>query len=243
MKKILVLLVFVLAFANLSAQTGKEVVQSCITAMRIDKLDSFKTASVRASLYQQGQKVSIRYFSKDYGEDDAAESKVRLETSSMGKETAIVYADEEVFQVVPKYEELDERALAQLMQISQFLFPTHNLMVLVKDTTDNTVLSLLEGTVKFNDKNCKKVALASSENPEEILQYIFFDEATNWFQGVEIPGSEVVTITCSNFKRAKGYVYPAAVKLLSNNKKILEVEIDKIELDINLEDSLFERKK
>jgi hypothetical protein len=52
-----------------------------------------------------------------------------------------------------------------------------------------------------------------------------------------------VSITCSNFKRKSGYVYPTTIKLLQGGKKQLEVEIDKFDADIALDDALFEKKK
>jgi len=245
MKKFWVLLFLIFVYTNLSAQTsGKDIINLCITAMRIDKLDSFKTASVKAYLYQQGNKTSIRYINKEYGEGDNIETKFRLELSSMGKETAVVFTDDDIFQVVPKYEELDKEDIGQLYQIMNWMFPTVGLLAVIKDTTDKTIFTLQDGTSKFNDKNCKKVSIAANEKPEEILQYLFFDESTNWFQGLEIPLEKgILGLTCSNFKKKSGYVYPTTIKILQDGKKILEVEIDKFEVDIAVEDSLFEKKK
>ena len=246
MKKILVLLSLVFVCTNLTAQTGKDIIQSCITSMRLDKLDSVMTVSAKAYLYQQSQKTTIRYFNKDYGDgtSENSDSKIRIELSSMGKEDAFVIADDEFFRVVPNYEELDPANMGQLQQLMGWMFPTFSIISIVKDTVDAAIFTLQEGTTKFNDKNCKKISIASKEKPEEIIQYIFFDESTNWFQGVEIPTEQgIIGLTCSSFKKAKGHVYPTTIKLLNDGKKLLEVEIDKLEFDISLEDSLFERKK
>jgi len=244
MRKFLVLFLFVFAYTNLSAQNAKDVIQSCVTAMRLDKLDSFKTASIRASLYLQGQKTSIRYFAKDYGEGDDADTKLRFEMSSMGNETAIVFADEEIFQVVPKYEELDKEDIGPIYQIMGLLLPTMGISPILKDTTDELILTLQTGTTKFNDKNCKKISVSLKEKPDEMIQHLFFDETTNWFQGLEQPYSNgSITTICSGFKRKSGYVYPTTIKLLLDGKKMSEIEIDKFDVDINIEDSIFERKK
>jgi len=245
MKKFLFSLFLVFCYTNLSAQTGKELIQTCITAMQIDKLDSFKTVSVKAYQYgSSGNKASLRYYSKDYGEGTDVESKARLEASSMGKDQAFVLTEDEIFQVVPKYEEIDKQDAGQLFMIINQLFPTHSLLSVVKDTTNKTLFTLAEGTTKFNDKNCKKVSVSSAEKPEEIIQYLFFDEATNWFQGVEIDSEQgKVNVLCSGFKKTKGHVYPTTIKILVGSKKIVEYEIDKFEVNIELEDSLFSTKK
>jgi hypothetical protein len=244
MKKTLVLLLLVFAYTNLSAQTGKDIMQLSVTAMRLDKIDTFKTLSIKAYLYQQGQKTSIRYFSKDYGEGYEVINKSRIELSSMGKETAFVFTEDDIFQVIPKYEEIDKEDAGQLFQIMAWMLPAQDVNMAFKDTSDAIIFTLQEGTSKFNDKNCKKISISSKEKPEEVSQSLFFDEATNWYQGLEFKTSQgIIGLTCSDFKKSKGYVYPTTIKLLSDGKKVLELEIDKLETDIPLEDSLFEKKK
>ena len=252
MKKFLFLLFFVFCYTNISAQTGKELLQTCVSAMQLNKLDSFKTMSVKAYQYDtRGNKASLRFYSKDYSEGiEGAESdeKMRLEASSMGKDQAFVFDNDEIFQVVPKYEEIDKEDASQLSFILNTLFPTHSIFQIAKhiakDTTDKIMYNLQEGTTKFNDKNCKKVNVVSAEKPDEVAQYMYFDEATNWFQGVETPTEQgIISLLCSGFKKTKGHVYPTTIKILADGKKVVEIEIDKLEVDINLEDSLFSTKK
>jgi hypothetical protein len=40
-------------------------------------------------------------------------------------------------------------------------------------------------------------------------------------------------------KRTKGFVYPTTIKSLTNGKKQSEIEIDKFEVNITLDDKLF----
>lgn len=245
MKKIFVLVFLMFGYINLTAQTGLDVIQSCVTAMQLDKTKSFKTISIKAYLYGQNNKSSIRYFCKTYGEGDEAEDKARLELSTMGKEQAFVFADDEIFQVVPNYEEIDKQNAGELYQIMGWLFPTAAFTSILKDTSElKAIFALQEGTTKFNDKSCKKIAVSSKEKPDEIGQYLYFDEVTNWFQGLEIPSTDrTIGLTCSDFKKKTGYVYPTIIKILSNGKKMVEVEIEKLEADIELDDALFQTKK
>ncbi|MCL2039726.1 MAG: hypothetical protein FWG85_04775 [Bacteroidetes bacterium] len=245
MKKFLFSLCFVFLYTNLSAQTGKELIETCISAMQLNKLDSFKTMSVKAYQYDtRGNKGALRYYSKDYGEGDDVETKARLELSSMGKDQVFVFADDEIFQVVPKYEEIDREDAGQLVMIISTLFPTHGLFLVSKDTSDKVIYNLQDGTTKFNDKNCKKISVSSAEKPDDIIQHLYFDEATNWFQGIENPTENgTISMLCSGFKKTKGHVYPTTIKILSNGKKAAEIEIDKLEVDINIEDSMFSTTK
>jgi hypothetical protein len=245
MKKILLamLIVFVSTAFLAKAETGMEVLNACASAMKVEKLDSFKTISIKAYLYQQGQKVSIKYFSKDYGKNDDMETKVRLEQSAMGQESALIITEDEIFQVVPEYEVIDRDDAAMLFQIIEWLFPT-DIRRVVRDTTGKVVFKLEEEITKFNSKNCKKIGVASSEKPEEIKQHLYLDEATNWLQGVDISTEKgTISLVLDGFKKIKGFVYPTTIKLLNEGKKLLEVEIDKFEANIELEDSLFEKAK
>ena len=247
MKKILALLMLVIGITNLNAQGPKDIFQSCVTAMRLDKLDSVMTVSIKAYLYAQTNRTSVRYYSKDYGDpnnSDGEDVKIRLELSAQGKEDVFIFADEEIFQIIPKYEEIDTRNAGQLYEIMGYLMTTGIVSAIAKDTSDAAIYTLHEGTTKFNDKNCKKISVAAKETPDEIGRYYYFDEATNWFQGMDIPVEKrTIGVVLTNFKKAKGIVYPAVVKLLDDGKKALEIEIDKFELDIALEDSLFQTKK
>jgi len=132
----------------------------------------------------------------------------------------------------------------QLLTVFSMLFPTFDILRLSKaiDTLESVVIEY-DGAADFNKKKCKKISIRSKEqkeNGEEPSQYMYFDEVSNYFLGMDMP-SQNATITCEGFKRVKGMVYPTTIKILQNGKKVQEMEIDKLEANIELKDSLFEK--
>lgn len=244
MKKNLILTCVLFAFfavCNAHSQTpGKDAVQACITAMKIDKMvDSFQTMSVKFYVYQQGQKVIIKYLSKDKSEE---EQFVRFEQSMNGKEEAYVYlaADEEFFKVAPQYEELSPEDAGMFFQLLYSVFPYINVPSLLKDTTGKLLVDIV-GSEEFEGRKCKKIGLGvkdSTTGEPKYHQYLYTDEVSNFLYGVEMPENNV-KVVCENMKKVKGVVYPATVKVLVNGTKQVEFEIDKIEANIELDDALF----
>ena len=239
MKKIIQKLIILISLGiiiavNLNAQTGKELLTNCATAMRWDKLDSFQTWSVKLFIYGAGQKVSLKIFSKN---NDLKESFTRVEQTMTGNEEVFVLTDNDFFRLVPNYELLDMSDAATIYQLLTIFFPSAGIMPLLFDTTDAFVLKLV-GTEKINNSSCKKVSFALSTEPQNILQYFYFDEVTNYMVSTEMP-EQKVSFVFEGMKREKGYVYASTIKMLQDGKKVQEFEIDKLEFNIELDDSLF----
>jgi hypothetical protein len=232
--KLLLALVFgmtiVFGTNSLYAETATEALQSCATAMGYNKLDSFKTMSIKAYMYAQNQKISLKFYQKVV---DSNEAMMRFEQSSMGKEDAFVITEEEFFRVKPNYEEMDRDNASEIQMMYGMVMPT------VQDVIDDTtsICEIVE-TTKYNGKSCKKISIAKKDAPTEILQYIYLDAATNWFVGLEAPGGQGGIVT-ENPKKVKGFVYPSIIKMMQNGKKVFEIEIDKIEANLELDDALF----
>lgn len=227
MKKFLLLTVIILTaniFINkIYAETAKEVIETCMTAMKYEKLDSFKTLVVQAYQYAQGKKQSIKIFNKD--------DKIRFEFSAMGNEEAYVYAEDNFFKIKPDYEEMDKEDAAGVFMLMQLVMPN------VKTLLDTNYVLKLDGTEDFNGKSCKKISVAMQKTPDEIIQYVYIDAITNWFSGTNAPKS--IGVTLEKMKKHKGYVYPAVIKLTREGKKLAEIEIDKLEADVEIDDALF----
>jgi hypothetical protein len=181
-------------------------------------------------VYAQNQKISIKFYQKMV---DSNEMMLRFEQSSMGKEEIYVITEDEFFQVKPNYEERDRDDAGQIQLMFMTVLPT------VQGITDDTniVVEIVE-TTNYNGKSCKKISVAQKDKPTEIIKYIYLDAVTNWFTGYEVPGGKG-GIVAESPKKVKGFVYPSTIKMMQNGKKASEIEIDKIEVNIELDDALF----
>jgi hypothetical protein len=219
------------------AETGKEVFQACAEAMKFEKLKEFKTLQLKAYLYVQGQKIGIKVLTK-------GDENMRFEQTVMGREEIYVSTEESFFKLKPIYEELDkdDASYAQISQMLVQLLPP--LLFGGIDSLDEEKASIeLVGTENFNGKSCKKVRIAPKELPPDapaeaaVGQIFYFDAITNWLLGIDF--SPKTTFVYESMKKVKGYVYPTVIKLMNDGKKVYEIEIDKIEADIELNDNLF----
>jgi outer membrane lipoprotein-sorting protein len=124
---------------------------------------------------------------------------------------------------------------APIMQMISMILPS--MMLLNVDSTDEeTVLIELLGTEEYNKKSCKKIRIAPKENPDGSEQIIYTDAQSNWLVALQMGP---ISLNLEGMKKVKGYVYPSVIKIMSNGTKLSEIEISKIEADIDLEDSLF----
>ena len=236
MKKVLVttsLLLFIAVnyfTVNVFAETGIDVIRASATAMNFAKLKEFNTMQIRATVYAQNQRVGIRVMSKG---DDL----LRFEQTIMGRDEIYVLTEDAFFQLKPVFKELDKEDALSIMILISRMMPT--MMFGDVDSLNEEKVSIeLIGIEKFNGKDAKKVRMTPKESPETV-QYLYFDAITNWLLGVDLTSQ--VSLVYEKMKRLKGYVYPAVIKLMVDGKKQQEIEINKLEADIDLPDSLFER--
>ncbi|MDR0927280.1 MAG: hypothetical protein LBO69_05885 [Ignavibacteria bacterium] len=228
MKKILILIAILTAtYSSTYAETGREALEACATAMKYDKLDSFQTQSIKATIYIGDQRQTVKIFQKD-------SNLVRFETSAMGKEDAYVLTDDEFFQVKPEYEEFDVSEAGQLLQIYEMVLPTVHSILRVPDT--NIVLTI-SGEGDYGGKKCKKIGISSPKTPDEISQYVYLDAQTNWLVGIgDDKGNGLVL---SSMKKVKGFVYAATIKIMKDGKKQFEIEVNSFEANPELDDAIF----
>jgi hypothetical protein len=134
--------------------------------------------------------------------------------------------------VKPQLEVLQREDAEQFMQMIGTILPTTSFEI-----DDSTETYELLGTEEFNGKSCKKIKVTMKETPG-MEQMIYTDAMTNWIVGMKIGPMDFIL---EGMKKVKGFVYPSAIKIVSEGKTAMEFEISKIEADIELEDSLFSK--
>ncbi|MCL2312697.1 MAG: hypothetical protein FWC41_09490 [Firmicutes bacterium] len=247
MKKILVTISLFFAVnyftVNVFAETGIEVLKAAATAMNYEKYKEFNTLQIRATLYVtvggQNQRVGMRVMSKG---DDL----LRFEQTFMGKDEVYVITEDAFFKLKPVFQEMDKTD-AEYVQIVSFLsmmLPTSMFAMIDSLDEEKVIVELLDNE-KFQGKNAKKVRIAPKELPANAPaeaaegQTFYFDAMTNWFLGMD--ATPKVSLVFESMKRLKGFVYPTVIKVMVEGKKQQEIEINKMEADIELSDSLFAR--
>jgi len=244
MKKFILLIVLVFATNNLFAETGKELLDACEKAMGHSKFAEFKTCKIECSLNQMGMNIGMTIYTKG--------KNTRMEMSMMGMEMIYVIADSTFFMLKPNFQELPFEQSAQVTGQISMVIP--NITELKKDIQQPLNVELV-GVEDFHGKSAKKLKIASPapiDNSNASLStdpmaswladsdvFLFIDPVTNWLVGITVV-DEKTDLVFDGMKRVKGYVYPSTIKIVQAGQNA-EININKLEVDIDLPDSLFAR--
>lgn len=255
MKKILLLVAVFFAFNFTYAQTAEEALKACAEAMKYERLDSFKTMITKAKLYQGDARVSFILTEKQVVNGEDKKNFFRFEQSlrqsgNVDERTWIVSWDDddfeggEFFQIKPNYKEENIENAGELFSFYDMIVPTLRSLLNIPDSVKDKLILKVEGTEKFNNADCQKISVSSKDSTGEVKlgQYIYIDVASNWFKGTATPTEKGLReLLLDNFAKTKGWIYPKSIIIKLDGKKQLEMELDKIEAEIEIDNSLFAR--
>ena len=233
MKKLIFILALVFIYNNAYSETGKDVLLSVAKAMNYEKLKEFKNTKKVIELKINGVTVDIILLQK--GKD-----KIRMEYNMMNMKQIIIKNGDVCAMISPIVKDLSSDDWMKMF--SQSNSENFSPLSFLDDT--NKIIEL-KGIEEYNGKSCKKIEIKEKKavNKDVDKFYIFVDAITNWIVGTktEFKNKGTVDITFSDMKKIKGFVYPALFKTKTNGQETLTMTIKSYEVNINLDDKLFEK--
>ena len=233
MKKILFVLTGLIAFTLVDAQTVSEIVKNYSAAIKYDKLSGVSSIKITGKMSAMGMEMPMVLYMKK-------PNKIKVTYSFSGQDMVSVFDGEKGYTMNPLTGSATPVELTgeQLKQVRQNNVFTNQLL----DYAKNGQLTL-EGSENVKDKPAFKLKANVGTSPV----YLFIDKSSYLLvkttSTVEQMGTPMnVDTYMTDYSDINGVVIPKKTSAMSNGTEAAVITLDKIEVNIPMEDSFFKVK-
>ncbi|HOK25008.1 MAG TPA: hypothetical protein P5320_00270 [Bacteroidales bacterium] len=222
-KSVLIILIFLAALAAVQAQSLEEIVKRQSQALKEEAFDNIKTLKITGNLSQSGMIIGMTTYYK-------FPEKSRIALSFNGQEVIQLYDGNKAYLINPMAggapQELSPDQAANLKNNSTFRSPLARYLKEGKLT--------LEGTENVNDKPAFKIKAVDGGT----IMYFFIDKSSWLPVKTTVIQNGINVDTFQEWGDLDGIILPKVSTTKAGNIEIT-IKIEKAEINIPLEDSLF----
>ncbi len=240
-KKLFILAISIfIGITSLYSQDPKEIFQKYFEFKGdIKLLSEIKDIHIQATQIQAGMSVISDYYRS--GE------KIFIHTTSMGQESKVAYNGDTIWvmqgnqtQVIP--DQYKDQVLNQFKQLEDLLIGPEP-----KDLDKDVELEF-SGETEENARNAYVINLINNENESET--FVYFDKSNyeifKMFREITVKDDQTMTmeISFTDYKKLDKYnlKYPSKIDI-NINGQLVSITYDKIELNPDIDESIFQKPK
>ena len=223
MKRLFLILIALIAFTGMFAQTLEEIVKQQSQALKEENYANIQTLKITGRMDQMGMSLGLTTY---YKQPD----KSRIVISFNGQDIIQFYDGTKGYLINPMAgntpQELSSDQVANMKNNSSFRSPLSRYLQEKK--------LKLEGTENVNDRPAFKIKAVDSGN----TIYFYIDKSTWLPVKTSVSQGGINVDTFQEWGEVNGLMLPKVSRTVSGNIEIV-INLDKAEINIPLEDSLF----
>lgn len=233
MKKLIITLTGILAFAVVNAQSLDEIVKNYSSAIKQDKLSKVSSIKISGKMSTMGMEMPMVMMMKN-------PNKIKVTYSFNGQEMVSLFDGEKGYMINPMMGSTEPIELTgdQLQQVKD-----NNVFSNQIENYQKSGKLTLEGEENVKGKPAFKLKINSETQPV----YMFLDKSTYMLvkstTSVEQMGTPMdVETYFSDYFDTDGVVLPKTTTAMANGMEAAVISFDKVEVNLPMDDGLFKAK-